>query len=224
MISPHDTIDPCDQALFVLSTESDLTAAEISHRLKDLHGVDVHWRTVQAALSGNKSMVSRRKRAHKWRYTILEAGRRRLDGGSRPVQLVDPAKALQNVVTLHDILADMKGPIRVCDPYLDEASIEHLDSCAGDIRYLTHNINDSGRLRRTIAAASKPGRLIEIRTTKKSVLHDRYIIDKKSMLILGTSLNGFGKKQCFLIKAGQDMRETMLAAFDDQWNSAEKWS
>lgn len=223
MIQPTDMSDSCDQALYVLAAEDDLTSAEIALRLREVHGVSIHWRTVDAALSRNKDLVSRKKRNHKWRYRILEAGRRRLDGGSGPVQFIDPGKAIQNVVTLHDTLGGMSGLIRVCDPYLDESSIEHLDSCSADVQYLTHNVKDSGRLRRTVGAFARPGRSIEIRTTKKSVLHDRYIIDKKSMLILGTSLNGFGKKQCFLIRAGQDMRSTMLAAFEEHWKSADVW-
>jgi len=37
------------------------------------------------------------------------------------------------------------------------------------------------------------------------------------MVILGTSLNGFGKKQSFVIQAGPDIRQTLLAEFDHNW-------
>ncbi|MCH9027100.1 MAG: hypothetical protein IIA05_08310 [Proteobacteria bacterium] len=223
MIQLSEMSDACEQTLYVLAFEDDLTPAEISHRLHDMHGVNTHWRTIEASLLRNRDLVSRRKRAHKWRYHILEAGRKRLDGASGPILFIDPSKSIQNVVTLHELFGGMNGLVRVCDPYLDESSIEHLDSLTGNVKYLTHNVKDSGRLRQTLAAFQKPGRTLEIKTTQKNVLHDRYIIDKTSMLILGTSLNGFGKKQCFLIRAGQDIRATMLHGFNEHWDSADVW-
>ena len=64
---------------------------------------------------------------------------------------------------------------------------------------------------------------IEVRVALKPDLHDRYIIDADSMLILGTSLNGFGKKQSFITKAGQDIRQTVLKEFRAKWNGATPW-
>ena len=226
MTDPTEFSEPIDQALCVLHEESMLTTAEVSRKLHDEHGINVHWRTIEAAFGKNKKLVSRRKRDHKWRYSILAEGKDRFNGtAADPTQIsfVDPAKAVQNVVTLHDTLSGMSGRVRVCDPYLDAASIEHLDSCKAEVQYLTHNIRDSGRLRQLLTAYKKPGRSIEVRKIGKNVLHDRYIIDKNTMLILGTSLNGFGKKHSFMIRGGRDIRATMLKAFDGHWNAAKAW-
>ncbi|MEO1119099.1 MAG: hypothetical protein AAFX75_14560 [Pseudomonadota bacterium] len=226
MTDPTNFSDPIDQALCILHTESMLTPAEVSRKLLDDHGVNVHWKTIDAAFRKNKSFVTRRKKNHKFRYSILADGKERINAvttASTEISFVDPTKAVQNVVTLHDTLSAMSGRVRVCDPYLDATSIEHLDSCANDIQYLTHNISDSGLLRQLIAAYKNPTRSIEVRRTGKNVLHDRYIIDKGSMLILGTSLNGFGKKHSFMIRGGRDIRTTMLKAFDQNWHVATQW-
>jgi len=65
------------------------------------------------------------------------------------------------------------------------------------------NVRDTGPLRRILAAAKTAGYEIEVRVVGSRTLHDRYIIDDNEMVILGTSLNGFGKKQSFVIQAGR---------------------
>ena len=109
---------------------------------------------------------------------------------------MDPSKAVEAVVTLHDSLSKLSGDIKICDPYIDSTTIEHLDSCPSksSILLLTKNINDSGKLKRILSAIRADGHRIYIRKSVNGRLHDRYILDSNSMLILGTSLNGFGTK------------------------------
>ena len=103
--------------------------------------------------------------------------------------------------------------------------MEQLDSCSKSVRVklLTQNIRDSGKLRRLTAAAASTLGALEVRTAPPKTLHDRYIVDDAAMVILGTSLNGFGKKQSFLIRAGADFRSVMVREFDRIWASATTW-
>jgi len=55
-------------------------------------------------------------------------------------------------------------------------------------------------------------------------LHDRYLIAGNEVLILGTSLNGFGKKQCFVIRAGKSIAGSLAQTFDDLWSEATPWA
>jgi hypothetical protein len=217
-----------EKALCVLDAQTageGVDAATISRILHDTHGENCHWRTVGSALNQARDLASRRKKDKRWRYTILEKGRQQIRrAGAGQVILVEPSKAVQNVMSLHDTLATLQGTLKICDPYLDAATIEHLDSCgAQNIRLLTHNIHDTGRLRSLLSAFSVAGRTLEVRKTSKAVLHDRYMIDKTKMLILGTSLNGFGKKECFVIAAGQDVKAAMVPIFDSHWSAATVW-
>jgi hypothetical protein len=84
-------------------------------------------------------------------------------------------------------------------------------------------VKDAGRVRGLHAAAKTEGRTIEIRVTAAAPLHDRYIIDNSKMLILGTSLNGFGKKQGFVVQAGDDVRAVVVQAFDNAWAGGTAW-
>jgi hypothetical protein len=228
-VDPSNFDSDLQQALCILAnnlgSKEPMTTADISRILREEWGINLHWRTISAAFDKNRTMVSRRKRKHKWHYSILAKGQDELNVSDSKVTVIDPRNAIQHVKSLHDQLAELKGSIYICDPYLNAVTLEHLDSCAAgtNLFLLTHNIQDSGRLRQLLSAFPNTKKRIEIRKTKKAVIHDRYIVDKKGMLILGTSLNGYGKKQCFIISAGQDIRSTMLSSFKDHWDAAKVW-
>ncbi|NIM11660.1 MAG: hypothetical protein GTO45_06170 [Candidatus Aminicenantes bacterium] len=226
----HDLDSNLEKILSVLEIKSGnescwLTATDISKILFDDYGIHVHWKTISSILLKNTDLVIRRKRKLSWQFSILEKGREFISRTVRKINVIDPENSIQNVITFHDFLSGLGDNIRICDPYLDTNTIEHLDSCKDGvkIKLITHNIKDSGRLRQLISAFNRSKRHIEIKKTPISVIHDRYIIDDKIMLILGTSLNGFGKKQCFLIKAGKDIRSAMLNNFKKHWSTSNPW-
>ncbi len=231
-INPSEFTSCFERALCILhnwqidsSNEPWLTAAEISKRLREVWGLSCHWRTISTELDKDKTLVARRKRNHRWQYFILEKGKEIVGRTENLVTLIDPKNAVQHTSTLHDHLETLEGRIHICDPYLDSSTLEHLDSCSKDteILLLTHNIQDTGRLRQLILAYPATGKRIEVKKTQKATLHDRYIIDKKNMFVLGTSLNGYGKKECFVIKVGQDIRKLTLDSFKGHWDKALVW-
>lgn len=148
-----------------------------------------------------------------------------LGAAQSSVTFVDPIQAVKATLSLHDFLAKLQGSARVCDAYLDSTTLEHLSAIdrAVPVRLLTKNVKDSGTLRRLAAAWKNEGRSLEIRADGAAPLHDRYIIDDETMVILGTSLNGFGKKQCFIVQAGPDLRAVVAPVFDNLWSGAVPW-
>jgi len=183
-----------------------LTSTEISNRLQNPHGVNLHWRTVQKILLDNPTLAARRKRENRWQFSIMKAGEEHLSPSGSGIIVVDPSHALQAVSSLHSFLGSLTGTVSICDPWLDATTIEHLDACnpSSVLNLLTVTVKDSGHLRRLVSAFNQ-NRKLSIRIASSSQLHDRYIIDDKEMMILGASLNGFGKKQCFIVKAGPDL-------------------
>lgn len=226
-LDPRAFEDRLEQVLAVLYNartgdgDSWRTAAFISIVLRDEFGIAIHWRTLHAMLNEHRgTCVARRKRGGRWEFQLLDAGEKRVVGEGERTTFVDPTNALKATVDLHDLLTGLKGKtIRVCDPYLDPTTIEHLDSCpkGSEIRVLTQTVRASGKLTRLMAAAKKDFAAFEVRTPAVQDLHDRYILDDETMYILGTSLNGFGKKQSFITKAGPDMRAAMVKDFDRRW-------
>lgn len=230
-LDPRTFDSDLDRVLAVLANAQQgepgwLTAPQISALLRDGHGIGIHWRRVESLLKTNRELVGRRKRQRQWQYLLLSSGRQHLSGAGGSILFVDPTKALQATLTLHRFLGSLNGTARICDPYLDSTTLDHLSACSSavTIRLLTKNVKDAGRVRALLAAAKTEGRTIEVRVAASAPLHDRYIIDDAKMLILGTSLNGFGKKQGFVVQAGEDVRGVVGQAFDATWAAATVWS
>jgi len=202
-----------------------LTAVEVSEKLKTGWGLKLHWRTVNTTLFKADDLVDRKKRGGRWGFGILRAGENRVIAPPASILLVDPSKAVQAVLGLHTLLSQCRGVVRVCDPYFDVVTLQHLDACssASEIRVLTRNVKDGGSLRTLHAAFGTQGRILNVKVVGANILHDRYLLDDTGMKILGTSLNGFGKKQCFVIAAGDDMRKAMLTVFEGHWRGASTW-
>ena len=207
-----------------LSGDIWLSSVEISTRFRSLHGVNLHWRTVQKMLLDSPTLVARRKRDNRWQFSIMKAGEEHLSPTGPGIVVVDPSNAVQAVSSLHSFLNSLSGIVSICDPWLDATTIEHLDACnpSSELKLLTVTVKDSGPLRR-LASAFNQNRKLSVRISSSPQLHDRYIIDDEEMMILGSSLNGFGKKQCFIVKAGPDFRSTMLSAFELLWQTSTPW-
>jgi hypothetical protein len=227
---PEDFQEPLQQVLaFLFSSKKAgtdwLTASEISSSLLKDHGLSLHWKKIETILSDNPTFAARRKKNKKWQFTITNPGQEQVSRGSNPILFVNPTKAVQSVLNLHQFFETLKGSVRICDPYLDVVTVQHLEVFTGAtaIRLLTSSISDTPTLRLALTALASHGKQVEVRKPAKDVLHDRYVIDDSTMLILGTSLNSFGKKQCFVIKAGQDIRSALLDNFNQLWNAAKPW-
>ena len=222
---PKAYADVIRQALAVLAAQSDhaLSSAQVSASLRDEHAIDVHWKTIEAALRRNPALTSRRTTSGRTTYRIMASGQAALAGNTGNVRVIDPSKAVEAVLGLQELLAAMRGTVRVCDPYFDEATVEHLDAVSkpAEVRVLTKNIRDEAALRRLTAAASQGRRFLVRRS--RSALHDRYIIDDEKMWLLGSSLNGFAKTQSFVVLTGPDVRGLVLDVFDREWSLAQPW-
>jgi len=200
-------------------------AAAISQALLAEFGIRVHWRTIESLLRAAPKLATRRKRQGSWEFSILQDGEDFVRVPDDKVLFIDPENAVQAVLTLHDLLAGLVGDARLCDPYLDDSTIEHLASAPKTvpIRLLTSNVKDSGKLRQLLKATKTEGRTIDVRVTPTKSLHDRYLIDDNRMIIMGTSLNGFAKKQSFLVLVGPDFRAELANVFDRYWSMAQAW-
>jgi hypothetical protein len=122
----------------------------------------------------------------------------------------EPAAALSRLRVVQDMFGGLRGDVRVCDPYVDSATLDmlaHLDRAAS-IKLLSVNIKDKGGIvRDTKAFIAEHGKPLEIRLGPKGQLHDRYVIHDDGMLLVGTSLNSIGLKQSFLVAPGGDIRQ-----------------
>lgn len=205
-----------------------MTAADISTALRDVYGINVSRQRVQAIVGGEKGTVARKTVKGRRLFQLMQTGSDEVTA-ARSVIFVEPDNALSRLREVQEMFGDLQGSIRICDPYVNSATIDmltHLDN-ASDIKLLTMNIKEKekpGVLRDRKAFSAEHKKPLEIRIGPAGHLHDRYVIHDDGMLIVGTSLNSIGLKQSFVVTVGEDIRRVVIQAFDDAWNKGTPFS
>jgi len=200
-----------------------MSPSEVSNVLRDVYGYDVPRQRVEAMLAGESGTVARRKRDKRRVYQLMAPGAEELEGARGAVVFIEPSRAFSGLRESQALLAEMTGEVRVCDPYADLKTLDMLAECASatGIRLLTHNIKSKAGFNQAVKAfAAEHGKQLDVAVAPPKVLHDRYAIHDDGMVVFGTSLNGLGTKQSFVIAMGEDIRSTVLGAFEATWQNA----
>jgi hypothetical protein len=201
-----------------------MTAAEIADVLRDVYGFYVPRQRVTATLDAEQGTVARRRISGRRVYQLMAAGSAELDAGGHGVTFIDPTNGYSGLRAVHATLAEVGGSLRVCDPYTDTKTLDMLGECGRPdaIRLLTRNIQRPDGLKQAAKAFEREHDVpLQVKRAPAGVLHDRYLIHDRGMLVFGTSLNGLGLKQSFVISLGSDMRAAALAAFEAMWDQSE---
>jgi hypothetical protein len=201
-----------------------VSPGDIASVLRDAYGLVIPRQRIPSVLTGGSAAVARRKVMGRYVYQVMQPGLQELDAAPETVTFVDPAQALTHIRRVEALLAERHGTASICDPYVDGRTLDFIAECvnADHVRLLTEKISKPQPFGRDLKAfiqqhAHLP---IEVRRAQPGTLHDRYLIDSDSMMIFGTSLNSFGRKQSFVILAGEDVRRVVLAEFDRLWTTA----
>ncbi|MCH7805901.1 MAG: hypothetical protein IH995_01980 [Proteobacteria bacterium] len=230
-IDVHDLEGLQLKALWVLDklsekTKNRFSAAEIADYLVETCSVSATRQGVVYALKKEKGVYHKNHNG----YKIMEPGSRKLQGvNSETVVFIESNKpfSAKNII-LKDIFSRFRGRVHICDPYIDihtlDVIFKNLPKTT-PVRILTSNIKDKplGMFARHLADIRKEGWNIEIGQVPKSTLHDRYFIDNSSFWLSGNSLNYLGQKESFIVKLGEDIRQSMLATFNTKWSAATKF-
>lgn len=203
-----------------------LTPADVSDILRDVQGIHLPRQRVSAILQQERGTVSRRRITGKNYYKIMKEGVDLVVPAIQTAIYVDPENALTHIRRFEDVLAGLNGDLRICDPYVENKTLDLLVECrsASSVSLLTANVLKESKLRRDLAAFEQEHSLdLEIRIVGQGLLHDRYIIHDGGMLMLGASLNGFAKKQSFIVPLGPDIKAATMLAFQRMWSSASKF-
>jgi hypothetical protein len=227
--APSELAEDLDRCLWVLFAAltlmpgRTLTAHEVSVVLRHGPRISVSRQRVQGLLDANRGLAHRQRRAGRQTYEILHDGIERLKKqGASDVLLIDPSQALTYVRSVQALFGASQGLVKLCDPYLGPRSLDFLSTitAASELRVLTDRVERENAVRRDLKALrSQMGYPVEIRRVGSHVLHDRYLIDRGGMLLIGTSLNGLGLKQSMVVRVGNDLRLAAEQGFDALWSS-----
>jgi hypothetical protein len=165
-------------------------------------------------------------------YRLMTKGQREisphLGGGQLSVVRVDGSKPRTARLRLGEVLSAVKGLVRICDPYYGVRTFDSLDyiPAARQVRFLTARTGESGRrLIGAIRDFKRERPTVEFRkAARPSDLHDRYVITKNQLLILGHGLKDIGGKESFMIRLERDLAPDLIdetiAIFDERWKDA----
>ena len=179
---------------------------------------------VSSILDGAGGAVRRKKIAGRWHYELMRTGEDAIGDGGPGALMVDPSNGLNAIRRLEEIFGGLTGPVRVCDPYVDNKTVDFLATMrsASEIRLLTHNVMGERSFRRDLSAAQRQlGIPFEVRVTSAAENHDRYVLADNESYLIGSSLNGFAKKRSFVTPL-TGLKGPVLDAFDRDWNRAKK--
>jgi len=195
-------------------------------------GVFIRKQSVSKALSRAGGRVSAAKGPDgDTFYRLMTKGEREiaplLGGGELSVVRVDGTTPRTARQRLGEVLSGLKGPVRVCDPYYGMRTLDSLDHFpkSTSVRFLTAKTSEAGRkLSGALRDFKKERPKMEFRTTSAHALHDRYVLTKDVLLILGHGLKDIGGKESFMICLGSahvaDLMKEMATSFDSRWKLA----
>ncbi len=228
-IDVHKLDDLQLKGLWVLDKLADskdrLSAVEIADYLIENSNISVSRQAITYALEKEAGIVHKNKSG----YKLMETGRRKLAAGnSNSVIVIESGKpfSAKNVV-VKDIFNNLKSPIFISNPYLDINTLDllfkNLDK-KKQTKILTHAVADrpSGIFSRHLGELRQEGFQIEVGVYSNSDLHDRYIMDDDFFWLSGNSLNYIGNKESFIVRLGEDIRQSMLSTFNNRWKIATK--
>jgi hypothetical protein len=196
----------------------------------EVAGVALNRSRLEAAMARAGDHVSRRVIDTETHYSVMTRGRRRaeelLNVGSLDLLYIDGGKPRTARMELKDLLANMSGAVKVCDPYYGIRSLESLEffpiSC--QLRFLTARTNESPhKLAGPLHDFKIEHPNTQLRTyPHPNELHDRYILSKDRLLIIGHGLKDIGGKQSFVISIGRVLAPDMMSQLTKEFNS--RWS
>lgn len=213
------------QALWALEQLSSdkkdrFSSTDIANHLIEICGVSTSRQAIRYALEKERSVAHKNKDG----YKLMEPGRKKLIEQSQndKVIFIEANKPFSaKNIALKDIFTTLKGETLICDPYIDIHTLDIVFKNSDKkkpVKILTTNITDkpTGTFARHLADLRKEGYQVEINIYSSSDLHDRYIMDNQTFWFSGNSLNHLGNKESFIVRLGEDIRQSMLAAFNNR--------
>src|SRR5579885_2763406 len=160
---PNALPDDRLRVLWVLAATKDdldlayMTSAQISEILCDGEGIHLSRQRVAGILQKERGTVAKRRHQGCTRYKIMRRGIDEITPASLSSIYVDPERALTQIRKMEEILASLKGDLKICDPYIENKTIDFIAECrsASSIKLLSSNVLKETKLRRDFAPYDK---------------------------------------------------------------------
>jgi hypothetical protein len=211
-----------------------LTAEQIAAIIRDVKEVSIDAKSIANSFNRAGDKVHVYHESGQVYFEIMRPGKDHLISQSKEgsVQVVyfEAGKPYTSKRVLSkNILAGLKGELRIVDPYSSERTLDILRDIGNEhVRFLTKvdNLRDKERERflREVQDFKSEKPNIEFRNCVDKDIHDRYIISSDSLVVLGHSIKNLGGKESFAITLSRDVSknivEAVIEAFDRRWKKS----
>lgn len=222
-------------ALELAETQAGVDRLSAEHIVACLEaaGVAVRRTSVSRALAkaGNRVSTTKNEDAENL-YRLMTKGKKEIEHllSAKLMSVVRVEGGQPRTARRHlgDMLSELKGTVRICDPYYGVRTLDSLDhipkTC--QVRFLTSKTGEAAqKIQAAIRDFVKERPNTEFRlATNPSDLHDRYVLTADSLLILGHGLKDIGGKESFLIRLDRSLAPDLLQelgrSFDSRWQAA----
>jgi hypothetical protein len=222
-------------ALEISNTEAlvDRLTAEHIVACLEAAGVAIKKTSVSRALARAGARVATTKNHDgETLYRLMTKGKKEVEsalgGELMSVVRVEGGHPRTARLRLGDMLAQLKGIVRICDPYYGLRTLDVLDSVPKlcELRFLTAKTNEPiPKVQGAFRDFCKERSTAHFRlTANPGDLHDRYVATADSLLILGHGLKDIGGKESFMIRLERnlvpDLLKDVTQTFDSRWSIA----
>lgn len=217
-----------------------LTAERIVSIMRDIKEVSIGAKSITMSLSRARDKIHTYHEGEQVYFEIMKPGKDHLTSqakessivkeGSIEVFYFEPSKPYTSKrVLAKDVLGNLKGELRIVDPYSSERTLDILRDTQNEcVKFLTRVDNlrekEKERFLRELQDFRSEKLNIEFRNYPDTDIHDRYIISSDSLVILGHSIKDLGGKESFAVTLNKDMNKNIIEAvtdnFDRRWKQS----
>jgi len=228
---------PLEQGLWVLWVSKEklqirkLTAEQISLILREIKEVSIDEKSIVTSFNRAKKKIHSYKEDDTIYYEIMKAGKEFLLAHEKTNTVTtfyfEPDKKYSSKRLLSTtILSNLKGELRVVDPYCNLRTLDIMSGVKNKVLFMTklNNINkqkDRNKFLRELQDFKSEHTNIEVRNYPNNDLHDRYIVTDDLIIILGHSIKDLGGKESFAIvlnkSSSKNIHEALIENFNRRW-------
>lgn len=231
---------PLERGLWVLWVAKEklgtkkLSAEQIARIIRDVKEVSCKPISITRSFSKAEDKIHTYKEGEEVYFEIMKLGKNHLISqvkeGSVEVFYFEPDKRYTSKRILSkNILNNLKGELRIVDPYCGERTLDILSNVKNRlVKLLTRvkNLKEKERNRflRELQDFKSEHLEIEFRNYPHKDIHDRYIISSELLVILGHSIKDLGAKESFAIILNKDTNKNIVEALIENFNRRWKQS
>ncbi|MBM3118961.1 MAG: hypothetical protein FJ006_05320 [Chloroflexi bacterium] len=217
----------------VLQIES-MTAEQISSISRDVMEVKLTTESITRAFARAGDRIDTYRSGGELYFRIMKSGREHLlslanEGGVGVCYFTAGKRYTSKKLLTESILHDLKGELRIVDPYCGERTLDVLSSIKDrPVKFLTRTekLRQAERTRflRELKDFQSENPNIEFRDYLHEDIHDRYILSSTSLVILGHSIKDLGSKESFAVVLNETISSDVVRAlrenFDRRWDQS----